>query len=80
MDVPLLLRWRLAELGLDQKHLASAAHVTESYSSQLLASKKAPPAPGRTAIYEKLGRILALPRGQLATLAAAQRHLELRKK
>jgi transcriptional regulator with XRE-family HTH domain len=80
MDVPRLIRRRLAELGLDQKDLAAAAHVTESYISQLLARKKTPPAPGRTDIYEKLGRVLALPPGQLASLAASQRQLELRKK
>ena len=42
MDVPLVIRHRLNELGLDQKDLAAAAQVTESYISQLLARKKAP--------------------------------------
>jgi hypothetical protein len=50
VDVPLLIRQRLSELGLDQKDLAAATQVTESYISQLLARKKAPPAPGRTDI------------------------------
>jgi predicted transcriptional regulator len=54
MDVALLIRHRLKELGLEQKDLAAAAEVTESYISQLLARKKAPPAPGRTDIYEKI--------------------------
>jgi hypothetical protein len=54
--------------------------VTESYISQLLARKKAPPAPGRTDIYEKIGRFLRLPRGELSKLADLQRKEELRKR
>lgn len=63
MDVPVVIRHRLKELGLDQKDLAAAAQVTESYISQLLARKKAPPAPDRTDIYDKMGRFLRLPSG-----------------
>ena len=55
-----MIRRRLKELGLDQKELAAATQVTESYISQLLARKKAPPAPGRTDIYEKMGKFLRL--------------------
>jgi transcriptional regulator with XRE-family HTH domain len=80
MDVSLLIRERLSELGKDQKDLAAAAQVTESYISQLLARKKAPPAPGRTDIYEKIGQFLRLPSGELSKLAADQRQLELKKK
>ena len=80
MDVSLLIRQRLKELGLEQKDLAAAAQVTESYISQLLARKKAPPAPGRTDIYEKIGRALRLPSGELSNLADLQRKEELRKK
>ena len=80
MDVSLLIKHRLKELGLDQKDLAVAAQVTESYISQLLAGKKAPPAPGRTDIYEKIGRVLRLPSGELSNLADLQRKEELRKK
>jgi predicted transcriptional regulator len=47
MDVPAVIRQRLAELGVEQRDLATAAHVTESYISQLLTRKKAPPAPNR---------------------------------
>ena len=54
MDVPLVIRHRLRELGLEQRGLATAAQVTESYVSQLLARKKAPPAPNRTDIYDKM--------------------------
>ncbi len=80
MDVSLLIRGRLKELGLDQKDLATAAQVTESYISQLLARKKAPPSPARTDIYEKIGRALKLPSGELSQLAELQRTEELRKK
>jgi transcriptional regulator with XRE-family HTH domain len=80
VDVSRLIRQRLKELGLDQKDLAAAAQVTESYISQLLARKKAPPAPGRTDIYEKMGRLLGLPSGDLSNLAEVQRKEELRKK
>jgi transcriptional regulator with XRE-family HTH domain len=80
MDVSLLIKQRLNELHLDQKDLAAAAEVTESYISQLLARKKAPPAPGRTDIYDKMGRILKLPGGELSKLADIQRRQELRKK
>src|SRR2546430_2824982 len=45
MDVALVIRQRLDELDLDQRDLARAARVTESYVSQLLTRKKAPPAP-----------------------------------
>jgi transcriptional regulator with XRE-family HTH domain len=80
VDVSSLIRHRLTELGLEQKDLAAAAQVTESYISQLLARKKAPPAPGRTDIYDKIGRALRLPRGELSNLADLQRREELRTK
>src|SRR2546422_19404 len=80
MDVPLVIRHRLKELGLGQKDLAAAAQVTESYISQLLARKKAPPAPGRTDIYDKMGTFLKLPGGELSRLADLQRKEDLKKK
>ncbi len=80
MDVSSLIRHRLKELGLEQKDLAAAAQVTESYVSQLLARKKAPPAPGRTDIYEKMGGFLGLPSGELSKLAELQRQEEFKKK
>ena len=80
MDVPQVISRRLKELGCEQKDLAAAAQVTESYISQLLARKKAPPAPERTDIYEKIGKFLKLPSGELAKLADAQRREALRKK
>lgn len=54
MDVSMVIRHRLTELGLEQRDLAAPAQVTESYISQLLTRKKAPPAPGRTNLYDKL--------------------------
>ena len=80
MDVSQLVRQRLNKLGLDQRALADAAEVTESYISQLLSGKKMPPAPDRTDIYDKLGRFLKLPAGKLAGLADLQRNQELKKK
>jgi len=73
VDVSLVIRQRLEEFGLDQRELAQAAEVTESYISQLLTRRKAPPAPSRTDIYDKMDKFLKLPTGELARLAAVQR-------
>jgi transcriptional regulator with XRE-family HTH domain len=80
LDISLVIRHRLEGLGLEQRDLAIAAQVTESYISQLLTRKKAPPAPDRTDIYEKIERFLKLPAGELAKLAALQRREELKKR
>jgi hypothetical protein len=80
LDVSLVIRHRLNELGLEQRDLAAAAQVTESYISQLLAWKKAPPAPGRTEIYDKFENFLKLPKGELSRLADLQRREDLKKK
>ena len=77
MDVALLIRHRLEELGLEQRDLARAAQVTESYISQLLTRRKAPPAPNRTDIYDRMDKFLRLPRGELAKLAELQRKEQL---
>ena len=50
MDVFQLIQQKLIESGLDQRDLADAVEVTESYISQLLTRKKMPPAPERTDI------------------------------
>src|SRR5437773_176236 len=73
MDVCLVIKRRLEELGLEQRDLAAAAEVTESYISQLLTRKKLPPEPGRTDIYDKMGKFLKLPGGNLTKLADHQR-------
>jgi transcriptional regulator with XRE-family HTH domain len=80
MDISLLIRQRLKDLGLGQKDLAEAAQVTESYVSQLLGRTKAPPASGRTDLYERIGEFLRIPAGELARLADLQRQEELKKK
>lgn len=79
MDVCLVVKQRLEELGFEQKDLAAAAEVTESYVSQLLTRKKLPPAPDRTDIYEKMGKFLKLSSGRLAKLAELQRREELKR-
>jgi len=79
VDVCLVIKQRLEELELEQKDLAMAAEVTESYISQLLARKKLPPAPERTDIYEKMSKFLKLPSHRLAKLAELQRREELKR-
>ncbi|MGH7539165.1 MAG: helix-turn-helix domain-containing protein [Gemmatimonadales bacterium] len=79
MDVPIVIRHRLEELGLEQRDLARAARVTESYISQLLTRKKAPPAPSRTDIYDRMDKFLKLPSGELARLADLQRKAQLKR-
>ncbi len=79
MDVCLVIKRRLDELGLEQKDLATAAEVTESYISQLLARKKLPPGPDRTDIYEKMAKFLKLPSDRLSKLANHQRREELKR-
>lgn len=79
MDVRQVIKQRLEELGLEQRDLADAAEVTESYISQLLTGKKAPPAAERTGLYEKMNAFLKLPSGQLATMVEAQRREQLKK-
>jgi transcriptional regulator with XRE-family HTH domain len=79
VDVCLVIKQQLEQLGLEQKELAAAAEVTESYISQLLTRKKLPPAPDRTDIYEKMGKFLRLPSGKLSKLADLQRKEELKR-
>lgn len=78
MDVSFVIRRRLEELGLEQKDLARAARVTESYISQLLTGRKAPPAPNRTDIYGRMEEFLKLPSGELVALADFQRKEKLK--
>jgi transcriptional regulator with XRE-family HTH domain len=80
MDLSLMIKQRLEELGLEQRDLACAAEVTESYISQLLTRKKSPPAPGRTDLYDKMERFLKLHNGELAKLAELEQQAQLRKK
>jgi transcriptional regulator with XRE-family HTH domain len=79
VDFGIVVKQRLEELGLEQKDLAAAAGVTDSYISQLLTRKKLPPAPDRTDIYLKMGRFLRFPAGKLSELARHRRMEELKK-
>ncbi len=79
MDVSLVIRQRLKQMGVEQRDLATAAEVTESYISQLLTRKKLPPAPDRTDIYDKMGKFLKIPSGKLSKLANHQRMEELKR-
>jgi transcriptional regulator with XRE-family HTH domain len=79
VDVCLVIKQRLEQLGFEQKDLAAATEVTESYISQLLTRKKLPPAPDRTDIYEKMGKFLKLSSGKLAKLAELQRREALKR-
>ena len=79
VDVSLVIKHRLEEFGLEQRDLAQAAQVTESYISQLLTGKRAPPAPNRTDIYDKMDKFLKLPSGELARLADNQRKQQLKR-
>lgn len=76
MEIRELVKHRLEQLGHEQRDLAAAAEVTESYISQLLTGKKALPAPNRSDIYEKIEAFLKLPSGELAKLADTQRREE----
>ena len=79
MDVSLVIKQRLKQMGIEQRELAAAAEVTQSYISQLLTRKKLPPAPDRTDIYDKMGKFLKLPSGKLSKLAEHQRLEELKR-
>ncbi len=78
MDFVALVRSRLATLGRAQKDLARAAQVADSYISQLLTRKRAPPAPDRTDIYPKMEAFLRLEPGALGRLAKIERTAELK--
>lgn len=80
MDISLVIKQRLKELGLEQRDLAHAAQVTESYISQLLNQKKLPPDSNRTDIYDKMGKLLKLPSAELVKVADLQRREQAMKK
>jgi transcriptional regulator with XRE-family HTH domain len=80
VDIASVIRHRLDELGIEQRELAVAAEVTESYISQLVAKKKTPPAPDRTDIYDRIAKVLKLPSKELSRLADTQRREELKRK
>lgn len=75
-----LIKHRLEVLGYEQRDLAVAAEVTESYISQLLTGRKALPSPNRSDIYEKVETFLKLSAGELGRLVEFQRKEELKRK
>lgn len=80
MNFSSYVRSRLAALGRGQKDLARAAQVTDSYISQLLTRKKAPPARDRTDIYARMEAFLKIEPGELGRLADNERAEELKRK
>jgi len=80
MDLALVIKHKLKELALEQRDLAAAVQVTESYISQLLAGKKIPPAPDRTGVYTRIEIFLGLPPSELSNLALLQRKENLKKR
>jgi transcriptional regulator with XRE-family HTH domain len=79
VDFANYVRRRLKKLGLEQRDLAAAAHVTESYISQLLTGKKAPPARQHKGLYTRMEAFLKLSTGELSNLAALQRKEQLKR-
>jgi len=75
-----LVKSRLAKLGYGQKDLARAAQVTDSYISQLLGERKAPPGRDRTDIYSKMEVFLQIAPGELGRLAEIERSEELKRR
>lgn len=71
---------RLAALGASQKDLARAAEVTDSYVSQLLTQRKAPPAPERTDVYAKMESFLEIQPGELARIVQTERTEQARRR
>lgn len=80
MHFSALVRSRLAALGYGQKDLARATQVTDSYISQLLTRRKAPPARDRTDIYARMEAFLRLEPGELGRLAETERTEETRRR
>lgn len=80
MNISELIKKRLVQLGYEQRDLAEAMEVTQSFVSQLLSQKKRLPSPERTDIYKKIEKFLKLPKGDLSKLADLQRTSELKQK
>ena len=80
MELSGFVRQRLLELGTGQRELAGAAQVTDSYISQLLSGRKAPPAPDRSDIYGRMEAFLKVRRGTLTALANRQRTEALKRR
>jgi len=75
-----VIKQRLEELGLEQRDLAAAAGGHGVLHFAVADSEKIAPEPGRTDIYDKIGKFLKLPGGKLAKLADHQRKEVLKRK
>ena len=80
MNFSILVKSRLAALGYGQKDLARAVQVTDSYISQLLTRKKAPPDRDRTDIYKRMEAYLQLEPEELSRLVEIERTEEIRRR
>jgi hypothetical protein len=80
MNLSVFIRQRLLELGAGQRELAGAAQVTDSYISQLLSGRKAPPAPDRSGIYGRMEAFLKVRAGTLTALANRERTEALKRR
>jgi transcriptional regulator with XRE-family HTH domain len=80
LDFAALVRSRLDSLGYEQKDLARAAQVTDSYISQLLKRRKAPPSQNRTDIYGRMEAFLDLRPGELTRLSEIERVDEFKRR
>ncbi len=75
-----MVRARLASLRCEQRDLARAVNVTDSYISQLLTRRKAPPSIDRTDIYPRMESFLRLRPGELVRVVEIERAEEARRK
>jgi len=73
IKVSQLVRRRLKELKRTPRELAEAVQVSEDYVADLLAGRRAPPAPGRTDVYDRMTKFLRLHRNDLPTCAKVER-------
>src|SRR2546425_1998224 len=67
------MRRRLRELKRSPEELAEAAQVPTDYIEDLIASRRRPPLPGRTDLYDRMTTFLRLGRNDLANCARAER-------
>ena len=74
MDFPLLIRQRLEELGTEQRNLAAAAQVTESYISQLLDRKEGAPGARADRHLRQDGDLLEAPCREVGHAGRSQPH------
>ena len=79
MDVCLVIKERLEQLGLRAKGLGGRRRSHRVLHFSAPDSEEIAPAPDRTDIYEKMGKFLKLSSGKLAKLAELQRREALKR-